>query len=322
MKWLGIIGLLVFVPNAQAAVIYSEGFEEGKVIEKRLKDNKDGEVKISCDNWSERFSIQDKVKRHGKYAAYLTNKGSERRCELVSKTPESGHYEWGKEYWVGFSFNIPYVEKNALNVYYQHHSALSPAGLKENCQYTGNGFTIRRRGKTDKNEMVVSLRPAKSLNVGGGNAAHGTEEVYSWPMKLNAWEDFVLNFRYSDKNDGFFKVWHNGKLIVDQRGGSNVTLRDSVYSVKHPRERSIGNCGNPMKRKYTQSGGIYGGYEFGGAIYYDELRVGDANSSYEEVAPANGRSVSNFVSKNTPYRAQSSPSTPLTVPKGLELEIK
>ncbi len=319
MKWLGFVGLLVFVSNIQAAIIYSEGFEEGSVIENRLKADKDGKFKISCDNWSERFSIQDKVKRHGKYAAYLTNKGSERRCELASR--EAGHFEWGKEYWVGFSFNIPYVEKNALNVYHQHHSALSKTGLEENCQYTGNGFTIRRRGKTDKSEMVVSIRPAKSLNVGGGNAASGTEDVYSWPLKLNKWEDFVLNFRYSDKNDGFFKIWHNGKLIVDQSGGSNVTLRDSVYDLDHPRQRSTGKCGNLIKRKYTQTAGIYAGYEFGGAVYYDEYRVGDANSSYEEVAPASGRSVSNFVSKGASYRAQSS-GAPLTVPQELELEIK
>ncbi len=305
MKWLGVVGLFVLVPNVQAAVVYSEGFETGAV--EAIKE-------ASCYDKGKQFRIQSDIVRSGKYAAYLAkpvNKG--KRCEIVPirSSRDVGNFIWGKEYWSGFSFYIPSgAPNNGFGLIHQHH-ADSPEE-QPYCGYAGgNGFSIRMR-----DEFSIHLTPSKNLNLPGKRSADSGQEVaYTFPLEKDKWFDVVMNFKYSDKSDGFWTVWVNGKQVID-RTGSNVNL----WMGSDPENLFKGACGSNKRkdRRYYQQHGIYVGTANTGTIIYDEVRLGDANSSYADVAPASGKPVS----KNTSYRAQSSPNAPLTVPEGLELEIK
>jgi hypothetical protein len=80
------------------------------------------------------------------------------------------------------------------------------------------------------------------------------------------WLDFVINIKFSYGANGFLKVWKDGVLVTDDAGG---------------------NCFNDDKGPYLNMG-IYSrclDQDQTITIYYDELRIGDSNSNYDEVAP-------------------------------------
>lgn len=90
---------------------------------------------------------------------------------------------------------------------------------------------------------------------------------FSIPARINEWDDFVVNVRpSSDSSQGFVKIWKNGKLYVNEkvallRPGVNAmgAWKIGVY---------VGDPGHGERLLYT-----------------DELRVGNGNSSFEEVSP-------------------------------------
>ena len=71
--------------------------------------------------------------------------------------------------------------------------------------------------------------------------------------------------KWSYEADGFLKIWKNGVLVTDRTGGT---------------------CFNDDRGPFLKIG-IYGilDQDQTATIYYDELRIGDSNSSYSEVAP-------------------------------------
>jgi hypothetical protein len=90
---------------------------------------------------------------------------------------------------------------------------------------------------------------------------------FSIPAKLNEWEDFVMNVKpSSDSEQGFVKIWKNGKLYVNEKV---ALLRPGVSAMG------------------AWKIGVYVGDPGHGErlLYTDELRVGNGNSSFEEVSP-------------------------------------
>jgi hypothetical protein len=102
---------------------------------------------------------------------------------------------------------------------------------------------------------------ACSLESGSVPAEYYTHDATS----VGQWTDFVINVKWSYNDDGFLKVWKDGVLIIDKSGG---------------------NCYNDDYGPFMKCG-IYGNFNVGQVItvYYDELRLGDGNSSYAEVVP-------------------------------------
>lgn len=84
----------------------------------------------------------------------------------------------------------------------------------------------------------------------------------------NRWIDWVVHIKYSHTNTGILEVWMDGKKIIDRQNMPNA-YNDGAYP-------------------YFKFG-VYK-WEWGAAsskrvIYYDEVRIGDENSSYDEVKP-------------------------------------
>ena len=85
-------------------------------------------------------------------------------------------------------------------------------------------------------------------------------------LTTGTWHRIVENFQFSYTTGGFYKLWIDGNLVVDDSGI---------------------NCYNHAKAPYLMIG-PYGHYRAGIHVRYDEFRVGDENSSYEEVLPKGG----------------------------------
>lgn len=192
--------------------------------------------------------------------------GTQNRVELVLRgftaSPQVRNFLTGQEYWMGWSIYIPHdfvfpnESKNEWATMSQFH------GATESCdnQYMGpcEAFFL--------NSSVVGFRTvirATAERCSSGSLSRA--KAYTAQFKKGAWNDVVLNFRYNYTNSGspFFKMWLNGQLVANDTGA---------------------NCYNDAMGPYFKMG-IYGNSSSRITVYYDEIRVGDETSSYNEVAP-------------------------------------
>lgn len=87
------------------------------------------------------------------------------------------------------------------------------------------------------------------------------------------WIDIVTHHKWSSTNSGLTQVFIDGELLIDAKGIANMTEGTSIY-IKF---------------------GIYkSGWKFEGdtlsntdyrELWYDEIRIGNSNSSFTEVSP-------------------------------------
>jgi hypothetical protein len=86
------------------------------------------------------------------------------------------------------------------------------------------------------------------------------------------WTDFVMHVKWTGNSDGFLKIWartNNGpwKIRLDYKGATFWNNEGSGPNLKW---------------------GLYAGSGGSRTIYTDEMRIGDAESSFQEVAPGGG----------------------------------
>jgi hypothetical protein len=87
----------------------------------------------------------------------------------------------------------------------------------------------------------------------------------------NRWTDWVLHIKFSPSSDGLVEIWKNGQKILTTTGKN--TYNDVV-----------GNYFKIGIYKYGWADGYFSN-TVSRTLYYDEIRIGDENSSYSEVAP-------------------------------------
>ncbi len=209
--------------------------------------------------------------REGNHSVhFLPDLSGGKRSELVLKD-NKGTFEWGKEYWVGFSINVK-RPPTGYQIISQHHSTPGAgADGKADWSVTAgpNSFTMKAVNgdfifRTSTNPNQVNTVEEK------GGATRGTVKV-TQPYQQNQWHDIVQHFRYTPDNKGFMEIWMDGKKVVDAKG-------PTVYKYDL--------AGRPKTPHQYQKIGIYHGpKDPGGEILYDAFRVGGANASYKDVAP-------------------------------------
>ena len=108
---------------------------------------------------------------------------------------------------------------------------------------------------------------------------HGTEatsyhyDVFPAPYRTvvsNVWVDFVFHVKFAADNTGFLQVWKDGVLLVDE--SNIVTAEPEGQYIKigiNNWSWYEGDVGSVTQRVF----------------YIDEVRVGDQNASYCDVAP-------------------------------------
>jgi len=237
-------------------VLFRDGFESGVSEWNEEIDLKGGTAKIE---------VSTTRSRNGKKSVRFVGNGC-KRVEL--KGAPSSKFDWGKEYWLGYSI---YVQKPAtgFSIVNQHHSI--PHNKNWSCPAGGNSFTIKTKG--DKFVFYTSTDDSKVNVVRDKGGATANTEEFSKSYKSGAWNDVVMNFRYEPNGTGFMKIWLNGDKVFDNKG---VT----VYRLDA--------CGKEKEHQQYLKIGLYlGGGS--GEIFYDDIAIADGASSYTDVAP-NGSS--------------------------------
>ena len=228
------------------------------------------------------FKFVSSPVRSGRLAMQHHTKNCDERSELGINP---GLLQAGEEYWIGWSYFIPEGFNRPI-------PGQPDYTLIQQMVYSAS-FLDQRRGvtlfecnqKSMKNGTLVTRgAPGSHLTISPsgdifqysvsfykGQDSQGRYifgcKNFSIPARLNEWEDFVMHVKpASDSEQGFIKIWKNGKLYVNEKVallrpdvGAMGAWKIGVY---------VGDPGHGERLLYT-----------------DELRVGNSNSSFEEVSP-------------------------------------
>jgi len=191
------------------------------------------------------------------------------RTEVVTR----GDYtiSIGKEYWYGFSVFLPqdHVPDNIWELVAQWHGR-PDFDLGEDWRNP----CMALRPQSDGNWHVSLIWDSKANTFESGERVYdGSRNWTVGPYARGEWTDWVFHVKWSYEDDGLLEIWQNDILIITRNGP---------------------NCFNDAKGPYFKMG-IYKGwkdrYDPVGIVaertlYHDEVRIGDANTTYADVAPS------------------------------------
>lgn len=216
------------------------------------------------------------------------DKRTEARLVYVA-SPNINNFEIGREYWIGYSVYIPSDFKwpsEAINpagdwlLIGQHHAKY------EECDGILNPTGAMYFSTTPK--VYIQIQAIKDQCWPEDDDDGLKDRLITLPaggfsLVKGAWNDFVVNFRFDwDAASGpFYKMWHNDTLVVDDTG------------INTTNDGTCDTCGPYWKL------GMYGIQDHWLTIYIDEVKVGDNNATYEEVAPSGNPSASTALSIST-----------------------
>jgi hypothetical protein len=263
MKHMSKVGLTLafgLCTSAGAAELFKADYETGNFSQW-----------TSVEGHSNEIWVQSALKLNGNYAQKVTvrqseynNGGSSWRAEAVVNNGLGG--KAGQTRWYGFSYYVPtdwVDDPTTSEVIWQLHE------WPDSCEtwrspylalyLTGNVLKLNRR---------YDSKPCTS-----GNVPEGQGTIASTPLIKGQWVDVVIKAQFSYTSTGRVQYWVNGQLVGDQTGGN-------IYNDTTPGYLKVGlyrwewnNTAIPSR-----------------TLYHDEVRVGDASSSYAEVAPRRGAS--------------------------------
>ncbi|PSB44125.1 hypothetical protein C7B80_21870, partial [Cyanosarcina cf. burmensis CCALA 770] len=202
------------------------------------------------------------IKRAGQTALkHWVNRCGERAEIEKNKTKIGGTY------WYGWSVFIPenwQDNDEGWDILNQFAAYPTKKGRKHPCG--GVGSKISRRG----NAVIFDLQ-----RNGGSVDAKCTHFPIAKVAELRGkWTDIVMNVKWTGNNDGFLKLWlkaGNGSYVqkINYQGPTFWNDEGNGPYFKMGLYKGDPNFDGPPNR----------------VVYTDEYRLGDANSSFEQVAP-------------------------------------
>lgn len=135
--------------------------------------------------------------------------GGSKRAELTDNSypipPETDHRWWAFSNYLPSSFGRDSVHE----ILAQWHDRATSTSVSNNPPlslqiYKGNWIIELRYDSVDINYDKGANIKLKTFNLG--------------PWQQGVWNDWVFNYNYSYNDDGYLKVWKNGKLVLDYKG--------------------------------------------------------------------------------------------------------
>jgi hypothetical protein len=185
----------------------------------------------------------------------------------------------GSEFW--YSLNIrpdPHLKPNPIDpgrgtrltdVVFQLHNTQTPAldGPPLVLQTNGVTWNINVRGSRD---------PAAGYNNDGQSFALG-------PVHLGAWTNFILDVKFNTNGQGWLRVWENGTLMFNKQLSNT---NPDASSTSHGAFAKFGVYAWWLQSKYPFKQLALDEGNTSRTFCHDRVRVGDAASSCQSLAPA------------------------------------
>ncbi len=255
-KLIGFVVVIGLTASAQAAIEWSDDFESSAI--------KPGWRKAFCNSQS--ITTQNNRSIPGsRYMQTLrvpNEKGSSQYCRVRAelwKRPIVSAAQY-RETWVGIQLLVPgdwSPRSNWHRVVQMHQSEDSWETSYQ------PSFSL----SAEKNRWKIAIVWDTRRTTPGKAEGH---KNYYIPMDKNEWESFVFHWDWShSKGEGLFQAWKNGEPVVTHRGPN--TYNDKVG----PRTFQIGNYRRESSGKFKSSM----------QVYHDNLKIGDEDSSFSDVAP-------------------------------------
>lgn len=251
--------------HAQAKVIFNGDFETGNTSQFRRSE--------TCCSYSVQ-AVTSPV-RSGKYAARFelrrtdADVANSKRAEILPPSPYDGSNITGgvgDERWFGFSIFIPkdWVDDNtsAEELVWQVHD------IPDSCEdFRSPPVSLLVIGGNFVFEKEWDSRACTP-----GNRMEGVKRFPIGALKKGQWNDFVVHVKWSYGSDGFTQVWRDGTMLVNDKGPNFYNDTSDGYT-------KIGIY------KWTWKSDPSASRVSTRVLDYDDFKIGDASSSYNEVAP-------------------------------------
>ncbi len=170
-------------------------------------------------------------KKNGKYSGdfILTRKRSTPfRTEIVLNK-KKGHFDFGKEYWLGLDYRYEDWKKDRSveAAPFQLHTTPS----------TWSCTISTKSGSTSARATAPFMMFSK--NGRAEIVTYGGKLRWTGPIEIKKWLNIVAHFRISTGNDGFIEMWKDGKKL---------------FRVNGPNSPKADDCGKTLRAPYFKMG--------------------------------------------------------------------
>jgi hypothetical protein len=208
------------------------------------------------------FSLDENIKREGIAAGRFQINNDDPKIWSATRSELSQAQSTTRpEGWYGFSFYFPdtYVSDSSGEVITQWHDQ-SDVGEAVDRSPTNAIITA-----DDRMKWMVRWDADAIMDSG---TSDGLIYIDLGKIPKNKWIDWVVHIKYSHTNSGILEVWMDGEKVINRQN-----MPSSYNDVAYP---------------YLKFG-LYK-WNWGAAtstrvMYFDEVRVGNENSNYDEVKP-------------------------------------
>jgi hypothetical protein len=260
-----IITMLFFIiiSHAHAEIIFHEGFENGIIPY-----GQPGHVwkPVNIDSGT----IVQSYVRSGQSALrlklnYDDNWGKNPSSELSLVKPGVKNPPVGSEFWYAISIYLPQnFQPSGNSTIITQFFPVPDADLGESWK-RHPVFALSIKGDQFKITIRADANPVTIIN--SKYDVKKTISIGPWPK--NKWTNFVFHIKWSYKQDGILRVWKDDKLVVSHDG-------PNCFNDKVGPAWKIG----PYEWYWRKGPNLTTIRE----IYYDEIKIGDATTSYSEIA--------------------------------------
>ncbi|MCA9362893.1 polysaccharide lyase, partial [Candidatus Kaiserbacteria bacterium] len=215
------------------------------------------------DGWGQQLNnnpskVTTEQVRAGKYAwktdfnrissYYGSNKP---RSELMKTKPNMMSLD--TEYWIGLSVYIPkdWKADSVHEILWQMHGA------------DGASPPLDFRTFDDKMYLVHRYE---------SNGKNNTDTIWQSSIERGKWIDFIINVKWSGKEDGFLNIWKNENKIYSLKGDVGFGLNGSGHTFL--------KIGDYKWRWFTSPTSVTRR-----VLYHDEIRIAEGSGGYDLVNP-------------------------------------
>jgi hypothetical protein len=265
-----LIGLLFFLfltyssSAVSADVIHLADFENGTF----------GDLVNANGCCSYSHAVSSTQARDGSYSIRFQSSSND---PVSGNTPGKTMLGWnstggvGTERWYSFSVFFDSTWKDHTKdpngtIIYQWHR------VNDACD-TFTGQNLAFRVLPNENLVVVNSSDSTQCNT---NSTVAKAQWNLGAISKGSWTDFVVYAKWSFQSDGILRVWKNGVEVIERVGpnfvndSSSPFIRFGIYKSWWNREQP-----SPADKLIA---------------YFDDVRIANANSSYEDVASTKSQS--------------------------------